>query len=709
MKREDAITKLLYPNSIAILGCSEHNNGGAVLQNLMHNNYSGSIYPVHPKNEEVFGHKCYKKLSDIQQPVDLCFISLRSDLVPSSLDEMAEKGISAAVIIASGYSETGPEGIIREQILADKLKEHNIVACGPNCLGLINLHHSATLYSASTDINESKGNIGLVSHSGSVCIAFASACRGAGFSFLISSGNEVVLNVADYFRAMVEDENTDIIVGFLETIRDPEALKQVAKLALEKNKPIIILKVGKGEVAQQTAAAHSGALAGSADVASAFFKQNNILEANSFDEILEACELFLHVKDQPLPAASMIAMTAISGGQLGYCADIAESVGVEFGRISESTKSRIAKTLPGFATAKNPLDVTTALFEPEQYKECLRALADDDNIDALVLCQDAEKCMYVKQIDLYRNIIQAVCEVKSETDKPIIVFSPLKAGLVQEFYELLSEANIPLLQGANESMNAVRLYFEWARMKKAAGIELNRSQSPKSIDWSHDQVLSERESKAVLRAYGIDVAKDILVHNHNEAVVAAEMIGYPVVLKVDSPDIPHKTEADVIRLNVCTAEEVEAAFFEIIAHAKIYDDSARIYGVSVQEMVKPGIEMMLGGKNDPTFGPIVMVGLGGIFVEILKDISLAIAPISHDRAKEMIDSLNSKSILYGARGAKEADVGALVDTLVKFSHLVADHGNKIMEIDINPLIVFEKGNGVKAVDALIYQQIKVDE
>lgn len=705
MKKQDKINKLLYPNSVAIIGCSEHNSGGTVLQNLIYNQYQGAIYPVHPKKEEVFGYKCYKKLADIKHPVDLCFISLRNDLVPSTLDEMAALGISAAVIIASGYSETGFDGVKREQLLAEKLKTHEILACGPNCLGFINLHHSATLYSADTDINASKGSIGFVSHSGSVCIAFASACRGAGFSFLVSSGNEASLDVADYFRAMVEDDNTEIIVGFLETIRDPEALKKVAKLAFEKNKPIIILKVGKCDIAQQTAAAHSGALAGSAEVASTFFRQNNILEVNSLDEVLETCELFLHLKNAKDPNKDMIAMTAISGGQLGFCSDIAQDVGLKFGQISDSTKSRIAGVLPGFATAKNPLDVTTALFEPEQYKECLRALADDENVNVLVLCQDAEKSMYTKQIDRYRGIIQAVCEVKSEITKPIVVFSPIKAGLVQEFYEQLSKAGIPLLQGASESLNAVRLYFEWVRMKKNTSKISGRYGSDKNVDLGSGAILSERESKAVLRAYEFDVAKDILVHNQDEAVIAAELIGYPVALKVDSPDIPHKTEAGVIRLDVCSAEGVTVAYSEILANAASFDESARIYGVSVQEMVEPGIEMMLGGKNDPTFGPVVIVGIGGIFVEVLKDISLAIAPISHEYAREMIGKLKGKEMLYGARGSNEADVDALADAIVKLSYLITDLGENIQEIDINPLIVFEKGKGVKAVDALIYQKI----
>ncbi len=348
------IKYLLSPKSIALLGCSEKNVAGTTLLNLQKNGYDGKLYPVHPKNESVFGLKCYKSLADIPGEVDACVVGLRNTLVLGAIEEMHEKGVKAAVFFASGFAETGSAGKALEKQVSEKLAEYGIAACGPNCLGFINTYAGVTLYSAACDLNDIKGPMGLVSHSGSICIAFTSAARGDGFSLIVSCGNEAGLSVPDYFRAMIEDDKTEVIVGFLEAIRDPEGLKEVARLAVEKNKPIILLKVGKSEIAQKTAAAHSGALASSTNVTDAFFKQNNILQAKSFDEINEACELLLRLKDQPVPDAFKVGMTAISGGQLGFCSDVAFEEGVEFGNISEKTSKRIGDALPDFATAKIP-------------------------------------------------------------------------------------------------------------------------------------------------------------------------------------------------------------------------------------------------------------------------------------------------------------------------------------------------------------------
>lgn len=697
------IRYLLHPRSIAILGCSEKNVGGSVLENLLRNKYAGNIYPVHPRNTSVFGVKCYTKLADIPDKVDACLVALRSDLVLSSIEEMHEKGVPAAVFLASGFSEIGPEGKQLEEKISRKLAEYKIAACGPNCLGLINVHEGVTMYSAATDITDLKGRVGIVSHSGSVCISFLSAARGEGFSYIVSCGNEAGLTVADYFRAMIMDDKTEVIVGFLEAIRDPEGLKEVAKLAVQKNKPIIVLKVGKSEIAQETAAAHSGAMASSSDITDAFFKQNHILQANSFDEINEACELLLRLKDQPVPKNNKVGMTAISGGQLAFCADAALQKNVEFGSISEQTQSRISSILPSFATAKNPLDVTTALFEPDQYQECIRALAADDDIGLMLICQDAQAHMYHKEVALYRRILQAICEVQTDIETPLAVFSPMSAGLQKEFSNILLSANIPLTQGAHQTMHAVKIYFEWMRFQQRKMQPANKTRYGKiDFEFTAEKNLSEHESKELLSAYGINVAKDILVKSPIEAVKAANEIGYPVVLKVDSPDILHKTEAGIIKLNVNSAEDVCEAYDEIMENARAYNKSVRINGVSVQEMVSQGVEILLGGKCDPIFGASVLVGIGGIFVEIFRDYSLALAPVDLEAAYRMINSLKGKELLYGARGTDISDVDALADALVKLSRLMHDHKDRIQELDINPLVVLDKG--VKVVDALVVQK-----
>jgi acyl-CoA synthetase (NDP forming) len=704
MNKNNNIRYLLRPKSVALLGCSEHNLAGSVLENLLRNEFPGNIYPVHPRNSSVFGVKCYAKIADIPGEIDVCVVALRSELVLNSIEEMKEKGIRAAVILASGFSEVGPEGKKLEREVARKLNEYGIVACGPNCLGLINVHDKATLYSAATDLSNMKGNIGVVSHSGSVCIALSSASINAGFSYLVSCGNETNLTVADYFRAMVEDVNTEIIVGFLETIRDPHGLQEVAKLAVKKNKPIIILKVGKSEIAQITATAHSGALSSPTDVTDAFFEQNCILQANSFDEVVVACELLLRLKNLPVQNdVYKIGMTAISGGQLGFCCDAAFEKDVTFGSISEDTIERIRNTLPSFATAKNPLDVTTALFETDQYKECLRALAMDADIGLIAICQDAEAGMFHKEIELYKKIVLAIAEVSNEIEKPLVVFSPFSSGLVQEFYDILATADVPLVQGAHECMHAINLYFDWMRFRKKCLCSSDLPDTAKRVDFTFGDStsLSERESKSLLKMYGIEIPEDILVMNEDEAVKAANSIGYPVVLKVDSPDILHKTEAKILKLNVNSAEEVRKGYSEILENARRYNSSARINGVSVQEMIPKGVEILLGGKVDSQFGATVMVGTGGIFVDVFKDYALRLAPINLETAYQMIDSLKGSALLRGFRGAKKSDVNALAKALVQVGRIMCDHSDRIAELDINPVIVLEEGRGLKAVDALV--------
>jgi acetyltransferase len=379
--------------------------------------------------------------------------------------------------------------------------------------------------------------------------------------------------------------------------------------------------------------------------------------------------------------------------------------GVVFGNISEKTVDRVKNALPDFATAKNPLDVTTALFDTDAYKECIRALAKDDDIGLVLVCQDSEQKMCAAEIELYRHIIEALSEVRAEVDKPMIVFSPLSAGLVQEFSDTLASSGIPLLQGAHESMHAVKLYFDWQDIRKrVAAADTKREHKKVEFNFGENRSLSERESKKILKAYGINVAADVLVNSEEDAVKAAESMGYPVVLKIDSPDILHKTEAKVVKLNIGSAEQVREAYQQITKNAEAYNKDAHINGASVQEMVPKGVEIMLGVKCDQTFGPTVMVGIGGIFVEVFKDFSLRLAPFGKDTALEMINSLKGKALLYGARGAEPADVEALSDVLVRLSELAYDHADKIQEMDINPLIVLTKGRGVKAVDALIVQK-----
>lgn len=697
---------LVRPRTIAMVGATEKNIGRATFENMQRLQYKGKVYFVHPKRDEVMGQKTYRTLADIPDEVDCCVLVLRASLIPDAVTEMKEKGVKAAIIFASGFSEMGEEGRILQDEVSRRLREAEIAACGANCLGLINLVDDIPLYSAPIDAVNPHGPIGMVAHSGSACIGMSSANRGTGYSYLISCGNEAGIHVPEYYEFMMSDPSTKVMAGFLETVRYPDEMARVGRMSVECGKPIVILRTGRSAIGQKAAAAHSGALASTSTIVEAFYKKNYFLTVNSFDDQAEALELLSYLKDVDL-VSNKIGCTTISGGQLGFTCDVAEDVGLEFANIGKATVERLKKVLPDFATATNPLDVTTALFDPEAYKECVRAIADDPETGLILICQDAESRMAEGEKALYNSIATAMVELQKELTKPIIFYSPVSDGFYPEFKAILKDGGIPLLQGAHPALNAVKLLIEWSNMKKAVREEKEAAEktmvltASKLLTGAAQNVLSERESKAVFVEYGLSVAKDVLTASVDDAIQAAEDMDYPVVLKVDSPDIMHKTEAGIVALNIQSAEELKAAYEKILANAAAYRADAKIQGVSVQEMVPKGIEVLVGAKNDPKFGPSVMVGVGGIFVEIFKDFSLELASISKKRAVEMIERLKAQKLFHGARGAAEADVDALAEFICRFSDMVIANQDKIAEVDVNPVIVLPKGQGVKAVDGLI--------
>ena len=694
---------LVRPRTVAMVGATEKNIGRATYENMQRLNYSGKVYFVHPKHEEILGHKTYKRLADIPDEVDCAVLVLRASLIPDAVTEMKEKGVKSAIIFASGFSEMGEEGRRLQEEVSRRLREAQIAACGANCLGLINLADNIPLYSAPIDAVNPKGPIGMVAHSGSACIGMSSANRGTGYAYLISCGNEAGLRVPEYYEFMMNEPSVKVMAGFLETVRYPEQMAKVGRMSVENSKPIVILYTGRSATGQKAAAAHSGALASGAAMVEAFYRKNHFLTVKSFDEQAEALELLSYLKDVEL-TSDKIGCTTISGGQLGFTCDVAEDIGLQFANVGEKTIDRLKKVLPDFATATNPLDVTTALFDPEAYKECVRAIADDPETGLVLICQDAESIMAEGEKALYNSIATAMVELQKELSKPIIFYSPVSDGFYPEFRAILKEGGVPLLQGAHPALNAVKLLIEWSNAKKAIRTEKTAeiTAAPSRLLAEADKkALSERESKAVFAEYGLPVAADVLTSTVDDAVTAADKMGYPVVLKVDSPDIMHKTEAGIVALNIGSAEKLREAYARILSNAKAYNASAKIQGVSVQEMVPKGIEVLVGAKNDPKFGPSVMVGVGGIFVEIFKDVSLELAPVSKAKAVEMIENLKARKLFHGARGTAEADVEALADFVCKFSEMVVANSDHIAEVDVNPVIVLPKGQGVKAVDGLI--------
>lgn len=697
---------LFYPKSIAILGCSEQNVGGSVLKNLISHHYDGKIYPIHPKHTEVCGVPAFHSLLDIPGPVDCAAIALRSDLVPTALDELHEKGVHAAVMFASGFSEVGGAGVELQALVKEKLQAYDIAACGPNCLGLLNAHENTFLYSASYEPPTPPGPIGVIAHSGSVCISLTNSAQGPGFSKVVSCGNEAGVPYGDFLRYMADDPQTKAVIGYVESIRNPQDLADAAQYMTKKGKLFVVMRVGRSTVAQKTAAAHSGALSSSNAVTEAFCRQNGIICVNTFDEALAACELFIGLNGN-YPKIPTIAMASDSGGQLGYSCDIAQDYGVALAEFSDETKAALREILPSFSTPRNPVDVSTGLFQTDIYEACICRIAEAPEVGIQVICQDSGAALGQNECQLYANVMRALASGAKKMSKPMIVFSPLCENLHPELKAILKDAGIPLLQGVRETMAALKTLFIWVewRDKLLAKEDSTAETKPHlSFDYGTGHTLSEGASKKLFRQYNIPCAKECLTHSAAEAGDAAKEMGFPVVMKVESADILHKTEAGAVRLNINSYEEAVRTYDEIMSNAKAYAPRAVIDGVSVQEMVIGGTEMMLGATNDALYGPCIILGSGGIYVEVFKDYTMRIAPVSEEEAWEMIGELKSKKILDGIRGHEPADQAALAKTIVALSNLMMDQKDEISELDINPLIVLADGKGVRAVDGVVVRK-----
>ena len=703
-KRDDSwkmnLAPLLKPRSIAIVGISGAGTGmgGSTAKNLQKFGYGGKIFPVNPKYNEILGLKAYKSLVDIPEEVDLVVVAVPADSVNGVMKEAAAKKIKAATIYTSGFSETGEKGRRLQEELVRMCEDNQIRLCGPNNMGTLSLNERVMVYTAHIPEDVKAGGLGFVGQSGSMTMcALASAySRGIGCSYLITSGNEAVLEASDYIRFMLEDPATRVIGCFIEGFKDSEKFKAVADLALKKGKPIVILKVGRSPKGQEAALGHTGSMTGSDAVQEAFFKQKGIIRVDEIEELVETAELFLKTK---LPKRNRIGFTMISGGGCGIVSDISYQLGLNIPDLSETTRQALAPIVPAFGRVGNPLDLTgTAYRNPEMYYQCLEILLKED-ID--IFCIDPD----IPWID---PLIPKVQELAARTDKLLTIFGLTSENMNEAKRKAWQESTVPILQDPKRGLKAIQSLVEFSNFlekrkaeRPAHGISRRGLSIVKEVLERKGQVLTEYESKKLLHAYGIPITREELARRPEEVLEIARKIGYPVALKIQSQKIAHKTEAKGIRLNVNEDSEVLTAYGEILANGRRFDPNAPIDGVLVQEMVADGTETMVGMVLDKQFGPCLVFGLGGIFVEILKDISMRVAPLGKADALSMIEETRGFRILKGFRGKPPADIDRIGDILMNLSILSMDLRGAIKEIDINPLMVYAQGQGAKVVDALV--------
>lgn len=709
---------LFTPRSIAVIGASPNGGAGSiVLRNMQRLGYTGTVYPINPKYKEIFGYPCYASLRDLPAPADCAAVLLGSRSLLPMLEEAHAAGVKGVWGFASGFAETGGEGRAMQRRIHDFCHESGLLFCGPNCVGYANITDKTCMYSAPLPQAFRPGDIGVIAQSGAVLLALGNANRMAGFSRLISSGNEAALGLADYMDYLADDDATHVIALFIETIRDPEAFAAACSRAAEKGKPVIALKVGRSELACRVAATHTGAIAGSDRILDAFFRRANVMRVNTLDDLLETAVLFSGLRG--LSAGSpKVGMATVSGGEMGMLADVCADSSLVFPPVSEAGKERLRKVLPPYAPVANPLDAWGSGDLREAYPASLGILAAEEDVETLIVSQDIPGNMAPEQVEQFSDVARAAVAVRAASGKPVIVVSNISGGIDPAIGDILAQGNVPVVQGSGVGIPAVRRWIDWcaARAAKTASPSPRKDSSTPSIlppelaselDASSG-VLPYALSARLLRHFGIAIDHEELAVSLEEGMAAAGRIGYPVALKAASPDIAHKTETGLVKLNLRTGAEFAAAWRELEGILAQHHAGARREGMLVQGMVRSAggksgdvVETIVGVNRDGEFGSAVMVGLGGVFVELLRDVSLELAPLSPEGARAMIGRLKAAKLLTGFRGRAASDVEALSDVLVRVAAMCCALGDRLVSLDLNPVMVLPEGEGVRIVDIVM--------
>ncbi|MEX0764647.1 MAG: 4-hydroxybutyrate--CoA ligase [Nitrosopumilaceae archaeon] len=690
----------LSPKSIAIIGASDKEGsvGRAITSNIM-KGYTGKIFPISPTRETVFDKKAYKSVLDVPEEIDLAVVITKNDVVPSVLEECGKKKLKGVIVITAGFKEVNEEGAALERKLGEIAKQHNLRIIGPNCLGVMNLAPQTMMNSTFLKVTPKSGGIALVSQSGAICAALVedASAQGIGFSAVISMGNKVDMNEVDILKILAEHGQTKVIVMYLEDLGNgPEFLKickQITRLNVVK-KPILVLKAGRSPEGAKAAMSHTGALMGSDEIYDALLKQSGAIRVDTMEELFDYATAF---SKQPLPTQGDLVIVSNAGGPAIISTDACSKLGIKMAKIEE-IRPKINAVIPPWGSSRNPVDIVgDADFN--RFDNVLNEVLAHPNVGSVIAM-----CTPSATLD-YNKLAEVIVNVSKKYNKTILAsLMGLDEGVKNK--EILAQGGIPYYtyaETAIRSLKAMLRFVEWSKTPegKIHQFTINK----KKVEKIFEQVkadgrknLLEEEGQDVLRAYGFPVPKSILAKKDKEAIQAAKKIGFPVVMKIASPQIIHKSDAGGVKVGLKNPKEVRVAFKEIIKNAKKYDKKAMIKGVLVQEMVKGGKETIIGSKLEPGFGPVVMFGMGGIYVEVLKDVTFRLAPVTDTEVDEMISSIKTSKLLQGVRGEKPSDTKKLSECIQRLSQLVTDF-KEIKELDMNPVLVFEKG--CKVVDIRI--------
>ncbi len=706
-----SLESVLNAASVAVVGASknETKRGYQAIRTLLDERYEGRIYPVNPKEAMVLGLKCHKKVSEIEGAVDIALITTPARTIPAVLRDCGKKGVSGAVIIAGGFGESGQDGLTLEREMVEVARQNNIRIIGPNTSGMMNLHTHLNL----VGLHEAPpGNIALLSQSGNMALTLITEAKlksQKGFSYYVGIGNEADLKFHEYLDFFRRDKNTRAILMYVEGMRDGRKfLQQAYQTTLVK--PVVLLKSGRSATGKKSAGSHTGALAGISEVARTAFKRAGIIVIERSDQLFPAAET---LSSLPPVKNNNIAILADGGGHATIAADLLTDFAVTIPELGEKTQNRLRKILPSAAAVRNPVDVAGGTdADPTIFADCADIILKDPNIGGLLLVGlfggygiRFAKSLSLKEEDAAHRMGKMVRDRK----KPIVVHSLYSSEKPHPLH-LLRYYNIPVYDSLDVACKSMGVLAEYGLFLKSYHAKANfvfhwrakaKAEGERIIQEARDEgrrVLLEPEAKKLVALHGPNNFTDVLVRTVDEAVAAAQKMGGPVVLKIVSPDILHKSDAGGVRVNLSTPEAVGAAFDEILKNAEAFNPEADIRGVLVCPMADKGLEVIIGTKIDDQFGPVIMFGLGGIMVEILKDVAFRVLPISERSARKMMEDIKSQAILDGIRGEPPYDKKAIKNLLLTCSELIESYP-EIQEMDLNPVIVHPKG--IAVVDARI--------
>lgn len=694
------LSSVMKPRALALVGAStrDHTIGHDILHRLLEYGYKGDLYLVNPKGGEIEGRQVYKCVRDLPDGVDLAIIAINAKFVLDTVDQCHERGIKGLVVISAGFKETGEAGRELEQALADKAKGYGMTLVGPNCLGVVNTLPEVSMDGCFAETLPRRGDIGFVSQSGALGGGILNILKdlGIGFAQFISIGNQAHVNAASAIEYWENEDDVGQILLYMESILQPQEFRQLASRT-SKKKPILALKAGRSAAGASAASSHTGSLAGADRAADALLHQAGVIREKSLKDLFSSAKAFSLC---PLPKGDRVAIVTNSGGPAIMATDAVEDFGMQMAKLSDATKEKLRSFLPAAASVKNPVDMI-ASAPLEHYKQTLETVLADDGVDMVLV-------IYLPFLGLKdTDVAQAVMEIRAaHPEKPIVgVFMT-----TQEFFSSLSdrEVTVPFYMYSEEGIAAFdRLNRQRKWVERPAGVipsyDVDKAAAEAIFAGAKAEdrdTLTTNESIALLDAYGIRTCRSKLAKSEDEAAAIANAIGYPIVMKMTSKTTSHKTDVGGVRVGIRSEKQLREEYQDLIAKLTERGLEKGLEGVLIQEMVQGKREMVCGLATDPQYGPMVMFGLGGVFVEVMKDVVFRLAPLTDQDVHEMVRSVKAWKLLAGARGMTPAQTGKIEETLLRISQLVADFP-QVAELDINPLIVSDKDGEPISVDARV--------